>query len=404
MSAGRTVDSVDDGTILFSDFDSLGISVPLETTKYAFIEMFLSRALNLKNVGDILEPPEASQPQTKKKTKNVEILPQIAVPPDLWLQSQLCIVSIKMKIDILKEVNALLDEALETIQNGELPPLRETSINLLQQQIKAGNFLEFPRSDSEAELRFDSLNEIDEDQTSLEEESPISEKRHTPVLDLRSFSLSSNASSLKSSSRIRMSSFSRDLKSSTRKFSFLALPNSKIGPPDEENKIHTPPQTPPVTLPVSNAPGGLGSSLRDSSYSLANGLLAKSRLYSKIKKRRELATLITSASTNPAIASPTTLSMRRSSAPELPDTRRGSSQISVSRQYGSPKDKHEYYCQLRNLAARTREMIKFLNQRNQNSSLVQLMEFIKTLVFKFVIIDVSHMIIEYGHLQVLDPQ
>lgn len=326
------------------------------------------------------------------------------MPSDLWLQPQICIPSISLKISVLKEVNTLLRESLEAIQTGELPPFNEASITLLERQIKTSNLLEFPRLDSEAEMRFDSLNEADEDQTSLEEESPVSEKRHTPILDLRSFSLSSNASSLKSSNRTRMSSFSRDLKTSTRKFSFLALPNSKIGPPDDESRMHTPPQTPPLTLPISATTSGLNSSLRDSSHSLANGLLAKSRLYSKIKKRRELAALATSSTTSTAVATPTTPSMRRASAPELPDARRGSSQISLSRQFDSQKDKHEYYCLLRSLATYTREILKFLNQRNPKSSLVQLMEFIKTIVFKFVIIDVTHMIIDYGHLRVLEPQ
>lgn len=404
MSAGRNVDPVEDrNNILFNDFDSLGISVPLETTRYAFIGMFLNRALNLKNVNDILEP-SASPLNANETAKCIEILPQIAVPPDLWLQPQIHIPFVKLKVSILKEVNTLLQESLDASQSGTSPPFNEASITLLERQIISSNLLEFLKQDTETEMRFDSLNEADEDQNSLEGSSPVLGMRNSLVLELRSFSLLSSNSDLKSGNRTRLSSFSRDLKTSTKKFSFLALPNSKIGPPNEEYKIKTPPQTPPLTSPISNAPGVVGLSRRDSSHSLANGLFAKSRLYGKIKKKRELAALLTSSTTSPAIASPSMSSQRRSSAPDLYVARRGSSQISLTRQCDNQKDKHEYYCQLQKLAAKTGETLKFLNQRSPNASLLHLMEFIKASVFKFVIIDISHMIVIYGHLRVLEPR
>lgn len=401
MSAGRVVDPLDDTNgFNFHDFDALQLSVPVETTKYDFVEKFLTRVMNLKRPNDILLFGESNLKLSKKRPKCVEILPQVAVPPDLWLEPQIAIQYIKIKNAVLKEVNQHLRQCLDALRDGESPPFDESVLLVLESRIKESNFLDFARSDSETEFRFSSLNEEDEEESpSTEEESLMIEKKATPLPD-RPISRSRTTSGSFSHNMGRLSSFSRDIKSSTRKFSFLSHQNTKHNT-DDQIKCYTPPQTPPQSLPIIPTPSlSSSTSQRDVSHS---SLLSKSKLYKKIKKRRELAALVSTTATSVASMNSGTSMKRKSNANEYQE-KKTTTPFTTTQQYDNQKDKYEYYCQLGELAKCTGELIKHLNQTSYKHELVLLMDFIKAVVFKFILIDVSHMIIDYGHIRMYGPQ
>lgn len=390
-------------------FLSLLVSVPIESTKYAFIGMFLKRILNLKDESVILDANayERKPDSSRKKRKPVEILPQIAVPPKLWLQHDIVVKNMKIKSSLLKEINSMLLEHVELLRSNAMFLIDETSLSYYEKILVAYNFLEFGRNHN----RFDPLREDDEfeddDGSSM---LSLTRARSLFFPDLNnapfnpaSYSRPPSIGSHKSVNRI--STLSRDFLSSKRKQSILghlapALQNSD----DERRRLvsQTSMNGQLKSQPNLNSSGQFqDEKLKD--HSITNSILSKSKIYNRIKKRRELYSLVSSALSTPISVTSvnSSPSFRRTSGVYDGEGRSHHlySPLSASQRIENQKDKHEYYVQVRRLAENTNALVGHLGQPGSRAMFIRLMEFIKNSVFKFIIIDVSLMIIEFGHLK-----
>lgn len=371
------------------DFRKLLLSVPLESTKYSFMSTFLDGVLNLTNENDILNPAELyASPQDRV----FEIIPQIAVPPDLWTKNGITIKSIKIKKVLLKNVNALLYQFLEALNNEELFLVEEQAILDFEKQVDDFKLLEFQEEEEEQESRFGSLKE---DQEDYDDDIP-SPNLNLPVTnssDVMSSSSTAVSNSIKSSHRL--SSFSRELMSGRRRKSQLNLNNPKINIPAENGKekpqFYSPPQSPVLQAPVTPTLAPKGSQL--------NSLLSKSKIYKQIQKRRELGALINSSnsltSSNPQRHTSASLDQQES----FSFTNRRVSQNAASQKAENQRDKYEYYVQARALADIITLLVGFIGKSGSRANLKRVMEFIKSSIFKFIVVDIAHMIIQRGNFK-----
>lgn len=399
MSAGRRMSLSDPDFINLDEFKSLNLSVSLESTKYAFISMMLSRVLNLKNESLLLDPL-GSEPRPKSKSaRPVELLPQVAVPNDLWLIQDIVIRNMPVKTSILREVNAMVLLFVEALQENKLHLIDDKLLSSLERRIHDYNLTDFNNT-SEPDPTFESLIEAEEYEESAADENYSVFLRRSilggPDISART---SRPMSTVSGKNINRLSSFSRDFVINKRKFSILGQPSLPVA---EEEKSPLQPTTPTKTLPVLNSLPRFSNSHRESNFSahsIASGIFSKSKIYSKMKKRRELANLVTSTTTSISSVS-SAPSYRRKSNPYEGDAKnaaRLSSQFSVSQKAENQRSKHEYYLQTKILGELTNLLVGYLGKSGLRGSLMRLLEFIKNHVFKFILVDVCRMIVDYGH-------
>lgn len=399
MVAGRKLPLPEPDTFRLEDFKSLHLSVPLESTKYAFISMFLRRVLNLRSHMLIQETADLKAQISSRAKHPVEILPQVTVPSDLWLVHDIVIRNISVKTTILHEVNTLLLLYVDSLQTNELFLIDEFLLLSLEKRINDQNLGDF-NNKQDPEPYFNSLNEEEEyEENADEDESVFLRRTVTGVSDLilsRATSLPLSTTSSKNGNRL--SNFSRELVANKRKFSFLSLPPLPVA--TEEKQLLQ--STKPVqTLPELNALTQLSPGQKDtfSAHSIANGLLSKSRIYNKMKKRRELANLVASAPNSITSASSDPLSRGKSNPHEL-DAKisfNTAFQLSAAHRAENQRRKHEYYLQTKILGELTQILVGFFGKSGLRANLIRLMEFIKDSVFKFILVDICHMLVEYGH-------
>lgn len=390
-----------DDDFIFDKFLSLQVSVPLESTKYAFIGMLLERMLNLKDEGVILDGNAQKRETNGKKQKPVEILPQVAVPSNLWLQNEIGVKNVKVKNTLLKEINTMLLQYVDVLKTNDRFLIDETTLIYYEKIVTAYNFLEFARH----EQRFDPLIEDEEDEHEYAELVASGRTRlvHATELPINPISTtSSRPVSTASRSLNRISTLSREFLHLKRKRSFLGTSQSTEQTDEELKAPISQPSTPQQrVLPVLlSAPQFYKDPF---ALSLANGILSKSRIYNKMIKKRELYSLASSTFSAPTSISSvnSNASLRRKSNPyELNDKLQQTLlPLSAVQRIENQKDKHEYYIQARGLAANTNALVGYLGKPGSRAMLIRLMEFIKNSVFKFIIIDISLMIIDYGHLK-----
>lgn len=369
------------------DFQSLLITLPMESTKYSFIGMFLARVLNLKDESLMMDFNTTFKPPANKRP--VEVLPHIAVPFDLWLNQDVTIQHVKLKNAVLKEVNSMLQSYAEMLKTKKLFLLDEHTLLSLEKRINDYRLLDFVKQ--ELELRFDSLREDDEYEH--EDVGTMASLKRSTVLELIMLQRPvSTASSIN-----RISTFSRDLMVGKRKFSFLGQHHSPTLPVvDDARRASLLPTTPVQTLPVLQQLPQFGMT-KDG---LPHSFLSKSKFYNKIKKRRELYSLI--ASTPTSISSGASNPSRRKSSTYDPHDSSGNNfksviQVTHLQRIENQRDKQEYYYQAKLLDLKTHFFLGYIGRSGSRANLLRIMEFIKNYVFKFIVVDIAHMIIDYGH-------
>lgn len=483
MSVGETIEQATDATA--DTFQSLSLSIPIETTRFTFICLFITRVLNLKDENKIIsEPNSITTLQNKstssvstnntnsknnsqqKKKRPIEILPGIAIPKDLWLKDEIIIKDIKIKISMLHEINSMLQKEIDSVQSYDKAiDLDLTTLSYYEKLLNAYKFLEISKRDifpihykkSTMDLSFkedddileeDGLEENDQiDETNLENNNDhklnsfsrtsISNPNVSPTNTLNyatspianrdnnnnSYQLTqtmTNSTVATATTTKRISALSRDIMSSRKRFLTLLSHNNTANN-----------GSPPMGLdaPSDISPSNMNFIDEDNKKQQAlNSLLAKSKLYNKIKRHRELSTSTNSTTSNHSSflysnrnsisttnTSNSTNSRRRASSnvttPDFNDRLLlqpiripaiSFTSLNNKQKQENQKLKLNYYMELNNLNKLTSLILSILNKSIQSHNLIKLIEFIKNFVFKFIIIDVSQMIIDYGYFKAYD--
>lgn len=430
MTVGGTMKQSVESTT--DSLKSLSLSVTAgNTTKYSFICLFLTRLLNLKDPKTILND-NGNLPHKRKRP--VELLPGIAIPQDIWLYHEIIIKNIKIKTSLIHEFNTMLEKYL--LPSGFT--LEQASILYYQKLLTAYKFLEMPKREpfydnyntEDLDLSFKeedldlSFKEEDEDEMledSFDSESKALDRtdsnetfdasHESATIDSRSSStsISPNTSFSTTSSTVlsskRVSSLSKDLMSRKR---FLSLLGHK--------KAGT--ETRAVSEPMLTSQGTNSPDEEPKRQQALNSLLAKSRIYNKIKKHRELSGSINSGASshssfsysnrNSISTTGTTVSSRRRGsalAYEINDkssVKTASSipfpKLNIHQIYSNRKLKYEYYLELQTLNKRTNELVSLLTT-NLSHSIIELLEFLQHNALKLVVIDFSQMLVDYAYFK-----
>lgn len=383
-----TSEKMDDSGVNLDEFQGLLLSVPIESTKYSFISMFIGRVLNLANDLDILDPAAVLRVAGKPP---VEILPQIAVPSDLWLRGDVAIRAAKVKTAILKDVNLMLQQYLDALQSESFFLIDDDNIRMFEKRIADYNFLDFTLP--QLHPNFEPFSEHEE--LELENgETPKDPLRPESELLFPSKPASAPAPN-------RLSAISRDIMGK-RKLSFLGhYPQSKPGsqpagspmsPTDDDKSASSP------ILPLAPAFNKFPASSSPKS-SPVNGLLFKSKIYNKIKKRRELYSLAYSSTTSLSSANSKSSHRHKSLPYDSPDMNfpsKHTPQASHAQRIENQRDKHEYYLQARAFAENINKLVAFIGKSGSRANLMRILEFVKDSVFKFMVVDVCHMTLARG--------
>ncbi|GEQ72151.1 hypothetical protein JCM33374_g5837 [Metschnikowia sp. JCM 33374] len=376
------------------EFQALQLSVPIESTKYSFMSMFLARALNLKDENIIMDPASY---RIKNQISPVEILPHIAVPGDLWLASDIGIRDSKIKISLLKDLNAMLARNIDDLRQTDFFTIDEELIHSFVTRVVESRLTDFTQTTDTDQ--FNSLREDDELDLDDIGESSVSVKHSPTETDTASNSSSSSRRGSVSapSSVSRMTSLSRDLMSGKRKLSIFGHHHSSKGEPvsyNEERKsvasFQSPQTSPRLNSPDSSLPQQLGNP----KASQINGLLSKSKFYNKLVKRRESQISVSSSvnmgSTSPIYRNPVASA---ESQENLGFTSRNSWQMGATQRIENQKEKYKFYAQTKSLGENIQTLTSCFGRPGSQENLVALMEFIKNYIFKFIVVDICNMII-----------
>ncbi|ODV68036.1 hypothetical protein HYPBUDRAFT_107019 [Hyphopichia burtonii NRRL Y-1933] len=411
MSVGGTIEETANATA--DTFKSLSLSLPFETTKYTFICLFLTRVLNLKDEAKITQlvnnnSSDSIATTTLKPTKKkrpIEILPGIAIPNDLWLKEDVTIKDVKIKISLLQEINLMLENELESSQNYDKPiEIDLTTLSYYEKLLTAYKFLQMPVRESfisNYKQKTIDLSLKEEEEDELEENDLFDDSKSLMRTSSRTSTSTSNNSNQNQNQNL----------------------NSNI---NYNNGIIS---TPYSEYPPSNNEISPGTVDEDGKKQQAlNNLLAKLKLYHKIKKHRELSSSLNSNtlghssfsySNRNSISTTNTSNSahsrrRASSTVTTPDFNERSLMqpvripmiqfptLSPVQKQENQKIKLEYYVQLKRLTNIISSMIDNINKSVHSHNLIKLVEFVKNYVFKFIIIDVSQMIIDYGYFKSMD--
>lgn len=473
MASNSDEPSLDDAA---ERFQLLSLSIPAETTKYTFIRLFLTRVLNLKdetlitqprdkiqlrNLGVLNAPSNIKQGSTGhekhgKRRGLPEVLPGIALAPDLWLRDEVTIKDIKIKVALLNEITSMIGNELDIAQQTGKSDvtINEGTLAYYQKLLVAYKFLEVPKRDS-----FNSnyaLNNIDLSLREEEEETEETDDFNADDSKLiaRTTSNQSSTASQKTFHSFGNPFSSNGTSSGTTPTQSHATPQGNSAAAAQISTVaHTSNNKRVSALTASkkrfltllghngtqevspleklNGSTSLPSPISEDDgkkQQALNNLLVKSRLYSKIRKHRELASSMSSNISNPSnlsysnrnsvstTNSTNSASSRRriSSTLASPDTSdsRMSTQVSlyapafpsltVSQIQENKRTKLEYYNLLAKVSTLATTMLAIISEREGGHNLMKVMDFIKNFVFKFIIIDVSQMIIDYGYFKAHD--
>lgn len=397
----RAAQPLDPESLSLDHFKSLYVSAPIESTKFAFIPLFLSRVLNLKPETLLLDASINDLPSLFKKRPSQELLPQVAMPSDLWLVPEITIRNIGIKTAILREVNTFLLLYIESLQTNELFLIDDALISRLEKRIMDFHLTEF-NSNHEPEPQFDSLNEADEyEENDSEVYSVFLRRSLNGNRDLVMSKTTSRPMST-ASSKHRLSSFSRDFAAQRRKLSSFLGQQALAEEDKEALKPTTPHQNMPVFSSLPQLPPTGHKGENSGTLPHANGIF-KSRIYSKIKKRRELASSVTSTANSVNSVNSSTSARRKSSASEIDPKTPGkmSPPLSEMQRADNQRRKHEYYLQTKMFSELTKVITGFVGRSGLRANLSRLMDFVKSSVFRFILVDTCQMIMDYGQYKLL---
>lgn len=387
-----------------SPFQRLTLANPPDYNKYSVIVNFLLTVLNLNSsvlngTNDIDEFNFGSKQ---------ELLPNIAFPPDTWLRDSIVIKDCKIKSSILGGIITWLSQEVENDQE-----LDEARLSHFETLLIAYNIYEVPNKSSNESIYPPptvSLNEEDEN----DEETLADSYKSDKSSDQQSLQASSiyTRTSLPSQLK-RMSSFSREIISSRKRLSTL------LG---HDNSDGTLSAALGVSFGAKISPRHSRSQwqvdMAEHNKQALISLVSKTKIYSKLSKKREssssnnsrnsvqtqsnrssvltnnlVATRSSSSSFGRTLALPSTDSINESRLP-------GQFQISTADQKKeNRKLKFDYYAQLYKFLQITDLILKNLQgDRADYNKSIRLLEFIKKKIFKFVVIDVSQMVLDYAVL------
>lgn len=460
-------------------FQSLSLSIPIDTAKYQYICQFLERVLLLKDERSILID---SSEGVNLKLGCVELLPNVSFPLDAWVNDQIVVRDIRIKNSLLNEINSLIEKEVTNTQSGTPVRIDGNVISYYEKLLVAYRFLEAPIMQ---------VNSSPTNSTSYRTDYPLREEEDEENDDAVIARTISNQSSTNSLLKTYHSLFGNG--SSTNTNSIISGPtlnhNSSIGNGtslngnnsisngnslnnnnngNNINNHNTNNNNSNATSNNNNNNSGhrltftrkkrfltlLGQSAQNSDTNLneqngyyededkkhqnLNGLLAKSRIYNKLKKNRDLSASATSVISNPtslshsnrnSIATTMTSSTKRRGSIQTPEmlieprssviyggTSGGAGGVSASGGFTSAsrhssiysipgltpsqrqdiqKSKYDYYVQLKKLLRLTKQVLAVINDSFESRDMLNLVEFIKRYVMKFIVIDMNEILLEY---------
>lgn len=388
-------------------FDSLSLGLPFEARNYEHIPLFLSRALNVSDKMKILEAGKRRHKEDPGPRRKVtEILTDIAISQDAWLRDDVLIKDVKAKTPILQDINNMLEsEYLRATTSGDDSLYADDGVlTYYEKIIMAYGFLQLPASIDTNPIYSPqpmALQEEDEEDDYGDESTLGS----SPVIRTKSNQSSQNSLHYTNGSK-------RSPASNLRKRFLMFLGNINE------------PQTGDNTQFLQSSP-------EEPEAPKKHGFLLKTKLYSKIKKTRDLYSSFSSIISSPnsftatsnrslylgtnrnsamasnrnSVSTSTTshsnVSRRRIST-TLPTTPIDENRVYLYQQSSpvviSPvqrqenqRDKYEYYSQV----LRTKQLVEnllILSERTPNiGAMIRFLEFIKVYVLRMVIVDMFHL-------------
>lgn len=390
---------------LLRPFQRLLLAIPIDLKRYVIMCRFLSIVLNLDDT--VLDEQSVPHPEVAARPP-VELLPNIAFPPDIWLRDDINIKDVKVKTTMLVEINQWLEQELV----GTATDISEEQTLLYYEKLlQAYNFYDMPSRRSllmllySAELVLhEKEHENDSAATAAQEATPPAIPSPSKTLRLALQKLLASPIHTTNNPK-RVLALSREIINSRKRFLTL------LG-----HQGLTPSLVPSSSASQSLA--ALDATMVDDDK--PNSLLSKTKIYSKLKKNRELALLISSTTlggylnrnlvaTTASGASLHGLRRRLLVLLSLDDHRLVAGHavhLLAEQKRENRKQKLEYYLQLMKLYQITETILKTLSEtkdpKMSNTKLVRFLEFLKKKVFRFVIVDISLMIMDYGMVKSLN--
>lgn len=368
------------------------VSGEVDLLKYWPVLEFLTRATELKNEEDILKDNVKIQ-EPQQDGPMGELLSNFKIPQEMWLREEVSVKDIRIKTNILLEINNMMERDLLSVRIEDMR-VDENVLAYYEKVLIAFKFLEINRVGEDENSKENNPREEDEDLES-EELTRVSTNQSSNSLRPRSF-LNGYMGSMMSHRRSSLKK--RDSTSSKSR-----LPSSATLYEEEE---HGPAKSQTATED-------------DKKKQPLNGLLAKSKLYNRVKKHREL-----SGSLNSLASSQSNISQNNrnsiSTTASNNSARKKSSTImspdfSIFRANGtSPgfqslaaltvnreevqREKYDYYIQVKRLKLNVQTILSIQDKKSFQQQ-VKILRFISRYVFRFIAIDVLEMIVKYGQCQ-----
>lgn len=395
--------SLDSDILSIAHLKMLTLSAPGEAIKFRFIQTFLSQVLNLDSDKVLLEATVENLPASFKEKPPQELLPQIAIPNDLWVVPDIVIRNLDAKCAILREVNTLLLQYIDLLQTNGLFLIDDAAISNLEKRITDLHLIDFNQKQAfnnknESEFHFGSLDEAEEFEENDTELSSMFLRRSLSGNLMSKVVSRSTTGATKNLNRL--SSLSRDFLLQKRKLSSFLGQHALVEDDKETSQQAFPLQNlamlnPLAQLPANYKDGDFGTPI------VANGNL-KSRIYSKIKKRRELAASVASTATSISSINSNPTVRRKSSACDIDPKAPGKaiSPVSDFQKVENQRRKHEYYLHIKLFGELTWTIIGFVGKSGLRANMSRLMDFIKNFAFRFILVDTYQMIVDYGHYKI----
>lgn len=424
------------------------------SSSYMVMVNVLSKVLNVEpdDINIASEALNLSLPSLEFSNgeSSVVLFGNVAFPSDVWLKDRIVIRECKLKVSILSEI-------VDWFDTNVLNPTEDpSSLEYYDKLLTEHNFFKIhsrskvsvfvssekhpcvPEDDNEN----DSNSEFDGAPT-ITSDSTLSTTNFDFPKSSQDFAhLAKQHSNTSSNSGNKISSFSSNIISSRKRFLAFLTNNDSNSAQNKNNSLMS-----KSSIKFNNNPkhNNLldGASLLSSSPTKTineeevhkqqslNSILSKSRIYNKLKKNRESVSSTQSSSTNNSNlsrrtststdASAITTDSRRPHLSPIIDTierKHTNTNESISRKVKplpSPlisvdgrrenrELKFSYYCQLGRLLRLVENLIDFVNKdltakNSDNNKILQYLDFLKQKVFKFVLIDINQMILDYAQLR-----
>lgn len=368
------------------------VSGETDLLKYWPVLEFLTQVTGLENEEDILKDNVKIQ-EPQQDGAMGELLSNFKIPQDMWLREEVAVKDIRIKTNILLEINNMVERDLLGVRIEDMR-VDENVLAYYEKVLIAFKFLEINRVGEDENGKENNPREYDEDLES-DELTRVSTNQSSNSLRPKSF-LNGYMGSMMSHRRNSLKK--RDSTSSKSR-----LPSSATLYEEEEHD-HLKSQT---------------ATEDDKKKQPLNGLLAKSKLYNRVKKHRELSgslnslassqsnvsqnnrnSISTTASNNSArkksstIMSPNFNIFKGNGISPGPQSLAA---LAVNREEVQ-REKYDYYIQVKRLKLNIQTILAIRDEKSFQQQ-VKILRFISRYVFRFIAIDVFEMIVKYGQCQ-----